>query len=389
MRCIVSTVFATSRWLGVVVLISQFHGISAFALEGGVRVTGPGTLPRLGFACCDRGIEEAQSLFADGRVIAALQELHAEVAVPTLDFTVERAQIVRTLNRAGIPVIAWILLPEKEGFYLNADNAPQAEARFTGFEAWTREYGLQWARVGLDIEPNFAELGRLREHWWRLAPALVEWSLDEGRIDRARIEYSALIRMIQSAGYRVQTYQMPFVVAERREHSTAIDRLLGTVEVRGNDDYLMLYTSYAPRSVGAGMIWELGPYSQAIAIGSTAGNATPGSYGAPLNWMEFSRDLIVASHFTRSIGVYDLEGCVRQGFLTRLTAMDWGQTVFIPAGSIERASRMARALRIALWIGTRIWYLVCLMLLLVAWLVWRGRLRRGRTIEKCGVHGEG
>lgn len=377
MKHILHDFLGSSRWLGAVLLIGQFQVISALAFGSGVQVTGPGTLPKLGFACCDRSVEEAQSLFADSQVIADLKSLHAQVAVPTLDFTAERAGIVRTLNQAGIPVIAWILLPKKEGFYLNADNAPQAEARISALDAWTHEYGLEWAGVGLDIEPNFGELGRLKEHGWGLAPALMERSLDGSRIRRARMVYSALIRRIQSEGYSVQTYQMPFVVAERREHSTLLDRLLGTVDVRGNEDYLMLYTSFAPRRIGAGMIWELGPYSRAIAVGSTAGDASPGSFGAPLNWQEFSRDLIVASHFTHVIGVYDLEGCVRQGFLGRLKTMDWSQTVTIPSSSIQRAGRLELALRSVLWIGSHFLYLACLMLLLAAWLLWRRRMRRG------------
>jgi hypothetical protein len=32
----------------------------------GIRVQGPGSSPEIVFACCDKGIEEMQSLFADG-----------------------------------------------------------------------------------------------------------------------------------------------------------------------------------------------------------------------------------------------------------------------------------------------------------------------------------
>jgi len=57
----------------------------------GIRVQGPGSSPEIGFACCDQGIEEMHSLFADQTVIASLNELHAEVAVAILDFAPERA----------------------------------------------------------------------------------------------------------------------------------------------------------------------------------------------------------------------------------------------------------------------------------------------------------
>ena len=137
----------------------------------------------------------------------------------------------------------------------------------------------------------------------------------------------------------------------------------------------MLYTSFA-RPIGAGMIWSLGRGAQAIAIGSTDGDSAAGSGSGPLDWDEFSRDLIVASHFTTQIGVYDLEGCVRQGFLPRLLTMDWSQVVIIPAHSVRRAARVGFTVRSVLWIGSHLLYLISIGFLLIVWLVWRWRIRR-------------
>jgi hypothetical protein len=159
-------------------------------------------------------------------------------------------------------------------------------------------------------------------------------------------------------------------------HSSLPDRWLGTVDVHGNEDYLMLYTSFA-RMAGAGIILSLGPGAQGIAVGSTDGDTSPGSGTGPLNWDEFSRDLIVASHFSKNIGVYDLEGCVRQGFLPRMETMDWSQSVVIPAEMVRKAGRMRRAIRVALWIASHIVYLsvvvVATIWLVVRW--WRSRRR--------------
>ena len=59
-------------------------------------------------------------------------------------------------------------MPPEQGSYFNAENAPEAAARFAAFDAWSREQGLRWDAVGLDIEPNFTELASLNGHWWRL-----------------------------------------------------------------------------------------------------------------------------------------------------------------------------------------------------------------------------
>jgi hypothetical protein len=316
-----------------------------------------------------------QSLFADSGVVRGLVELHAGVAVAITDFSPQRAMLVHRLNEQGVPTVAWIMLSEEQGLYLNADNALQAAARVSEFEKWTDANGLKWAAVGLDIEPNFTELARLRNHHWHLAATLLRRAVTGGHLVSARQTYEATIAGLQSRGLLVQTYQMPYVPAERSAHSTLLDRMLGTVDVRGNTEYLMLYTSYA-RFVGAGMIWQNGVYAQGIAIGSTDGDGPAGAGTGPLSWDEFSRDLMVASHFTNQIGVYNLEGCVRQGFLARLEAMDWHESVAIPRDSISHARRFGFLLRTALWTATNSLYLA-VVLLLLGWGAWRWR-RRGR-----------
>lgn len=107
------------------------------------------------------------------------------------------------------------------------------------------------------------------------------------------------------------------------------------------------------------------------------GDTRAGTGTGPLDWDEFNRDLIVASHFSKHIGVYDLEGCVRQGFLLRLKDMDWSASVTIPARSISRAKRFGLILRMVLWIGSNLPYLIlAVFLFLLFWRVRRRRIRK-------------
>ncbi|MGD1062693.1 MAG: hypothetical protein ABR860_05470 [Terracidiphilus sp.] len=339
-----------------------------------IRVQGPGVRPQLAFACCDQGIAPMQALFADHDVVAALHDLHAQVAVAIADFSPERAQVVRFLNQQQIPVIAGVTLQTKDGPYFNADDVAEAPAQIAAFEKWTRENGLHWDAVGLDIEPNFSELAALKNHRWRLIKTLLRNGFDSKRIERAQEAYSALIRQIQSQGYPVETYTLPYGPVERNLHTTLIDRLLGTVDVSGGENDVMIYTSYA-RPVGSAIIWDLGPYTQGIIVGVTDGLTPAGSGFGPLDWDEFSSDLIVASHFAHHIGVFNLEGCVRHGYLPRLETMDWGGSLVIPAASVSRAKRQVMALSIALWIGSNLLYFAAALLLVILF-VWRWRVRR-------------
>jgi hypothetical protein len=377
LKCIVPE----RRFLSRLLRISLFVGISQFVAASApastpsaeILVQGPAVAPQLMFACCDQGMSQMQSLLTNADVIANLKSLHAGLGVAVVDFTPERAALVRRLNSEGIPVIAGLGMPPEQGFYFNAENAPQAAARFAAFDSWSRDHGLQWDAVGLDIEPNFAELGSLNGHWWRLFTTLLSRAVDVQRMYRAQRVYSALIANIRSRGYFVQTYQLPYLPVERKAHSSLLDRLLGTVDVRGDQEVLMLYTSYAG-PVGAAIIWELGPDAQSIAICCTDGD--PAANPAVLDWSRFSRDLIVAGHFSHLIGVYNLEGCVRQGFLPRLKTMDWSQSVTIPAVAIRTANHRMQLLGLVLRISSHLLYFVFVLVLAIALIGWRRRIRK-------------
>jgi hypothetical protein len=303
--------------------------------------------------------------------------LHAQVAVAIADFSPERAQVVRMLNQQQIPVIAGLTLQTKDGPYFDADDAAEAPAQFAAFEKWTQQNGLHWVAVGLDIEPNYGELASLKDHPWRLFTTVIPNGFNSKRMERAQQVYSALIQQIQAQGYPVETYTLPYGPIERDLHTTLLDRLLGTVDVQANENDLMIYTSYA-RPVGSAIILDLGPDAQGILVGVTDGPPPAGSGFGPLDWNEFSSDLLVASHFAHHIGVYNLEGCVEQGFLPRLETINWGAAVVIPAASVSRADRHVMAFGMALWIAAHLVYLAAGALLLLILLVWRWRARRRR-----------
>ena len=375
-------VFLTTAPLALVATAQANPGSAARA--GSIQIQGPGSRPQLFFACCDQGISDLQSWMSNPEVISQLQELHAGLAVEISDFSAERAQAVRKLNEANIPLTAWMVLSREQGHYLNGFNAPEAEERFTQFEKWTRENGLKWGAVGLDIEPNFQQLQEVHKHKGAFIWLLTKRFFDYGQVGRARAAYSTLIRRIQAAGYPVQTYQMPFLAEEREAHSTLIERLFGIVDVRGNDEVLMAYSSFN-HATGGAMALVYGPLTQTLAVGSTLDDEAARAAGmAALSWEEFSRDLIVASHFSHVVGVYSLEGCIRQGFMPRIASLDWSQTVTIPAESVAAMRKFDTHIRHGIWIFSRLPVVITLLLLavcLVWWYVRRRRNKRSTAVE--------
>src|SRR5262249_12935566 len=145
-----------------------------------------------------------------------LRKTKSGVAIATIDFSPERAGVVRMLNSRGVPVTAWLVLPESEGYFFDAENVSAARQRFTQFRLWSKSNDLRWVAVGLDIEPDIHELAKLsRGNGWNLIPVFAARLFDYGSVRQARADYTALINEIRVSGWSTQTYQFPFIADER------------------------------------------------------------------------------------------------------------------------------------------------------------------------------
>jgi hypothetical protein len=304
---------------------------------------------------CELEAGPLEALFADPAVVEHLLALRASVSLGVLDLAPERARVVRRLNQAGVPVIAWLLLPRAEGYWFNLDNAPQAAARYEAVRAWTAEHALRWDGVGLDIEPDIHDLQRLLKSRWRLLPALLPRLARGARLREARAAYGTLVDRIRADGHRVDSYQLPFIVDERRAGSTLLQRLLGVLDLPVDREVLMLYSSFV-RPHGPGVLCSYGPRARSVGVGVTGGGVDVPDLLAvpPLDWEELARDLRLTRRWTDDVHVFSLEGCVRQGFLTRLRDLDWSGPEDTAPASSRRLGWLRRAtggvLRVGSWL---------------------------------------
>jgi hypothetical protein len=330
------------------------------------------TRPKLTFFCELEG-EELEELFADAALLTSLKALHAAVSLGLVDLSDRRAQVVQRLNAAGIPTVAWQLLPKEQGYWFNIGNTAQAVARYAEFEGWTAQHRLTWDGVGLDIETDVREMRLLMTDRRRLVPVLLRRLWNVPQLHRAQMDYSALVAQIRAAGYRVDSYQMPLIVDERRAGSTLIQRLFALVDLPVDREVLMLYSSfYRPR--GAAMLWSYGQQAQSVGLGVTGGGVQIADVWQPrlLDWREFERDLRLAQRCTGDIHIFSLEGCVQQGFLQQLLAFDWERPMTPAVPRSAEVEHLRTALRLALLASAHPW-LTCLGVLAVLSLLRRRR----------------
>lgn len=308
--------------------------------------------PRLTFYC-ELGGESLTTLFDRSDIIEGLRSMQASLSLGLLDLSSERAEVVQRLNQAGIPVIAWLLLPEQDGYWCNLKNAPQALSRYQQIRIWTQENGLIWDGIGIDIEPDIHEMEQLAQARLRLGWKLVKRLFGRQSLSAARNRYEELVEQIHADGYRVDAYQLPIIVDERNARSKILQRSLCLVDLPADREVLMLYTSFL-RPHGPGFLWSYGPQAQSIGVGSTGGGVELSVLDRqPLTWNELARDLRQAWVFSNDIHVFSLEGCVRQGYFERLISFEWDKPIIEPVDQAEKVDAWRAALQSVLWLGAR------------------------------------
>ena len=324
------------------------------------------TQPKLTFFC-ELPAQELKNLF-DGRfVIDDLKDLDASLSLGILDLSDERAEVVKRLNKAGVPVIAWLLLPEEEGYWFNVGNYDQAAARYVNFKAWTDQHDLQWDGVGLDIEMDINEMRQILEQkqGQEFASRLFKRLADKNRVRQAQRAYRALVDLIHADGYPVEGYHIPLITEERRAKSTVLQRTIGLVNLETDREVLMLYSSFL-RPDGAAVLWSYAPSADSVGVGSTGGGVDiEGVIDVePLTWQEFSRDLRLCTQREKPIHVFSLEGCVEQGFLSKLSTFDWEKTEPVP-DSVNKVNFFRTGIGAGLWLIERPWVILVTLAALI------------------------
>lgn len=307
---------------------------------------------------CELAPELLNELFAAPELINDLKTMNASISLGILDFSPERVEVVRQLNKAGIPVTAWLLLPKEQGYWFNRDNSYEAITRYGQFKTWTAKNKLHWEGIGLDIEPDMRAIQELMKDRRAGFRRLLKNVVNSRRSQLSLIDYRALVAQIRSDGYFVESYQIPFIVDERKAGSTLIQSSFGIVDLQVDREVLMLYSSFIPNS-GVSFLWSYAPDAQGIGVGSTGGGVDLGEGVMPsLDWHELKRDLLLARQKTDSIFIFSLEGCVKQNFIKDLVNFNWDETVIVPVGTAEKISRFRRLGRGLLWISAHPWLVI-------------------------------
>jgi len=313
--------------------------------------------------------EPLAALFSNPGVIDQLLALNARVSMGILDFCDERAEVVRQLNAARVPVVAWQLLPKEKGYWYHAGNAADAVECYEEFLEWSRREGLKWDAIAIDIEPDINEIQQLLSGKLRKLFTFARRVWDTKAFAESSATYKSLVERMRTDGYTVQSYEFFFVTDERKTGSSLLARVLGVVDIPADRRVIMLYTSFF-RPVGVAVLQIYARFADAVAIGITGGGVELAGFEHkdPMTWDELSRDLRFAKRCCRDVHIFSLEGCVAQDFLSRLNVFDWNRQA-ARAGGWTPVIYLARLIALLLlWLFARVKYAIAVTPILL-WLM--------------------
>ncbi len=311
--------------------------------------------PEITFFCELPG-DRLLDLFKDPRILEQLIDLKARVSLGMMDLSPERAEVVRRLNLALVPVTAWLLLPKEEGYWFNLDNAPQAQRFYGRFKQWAQVNQLEFAGIGLDIEPDIHLMQRLVKEPVRISSRLIGRMFNMRRVRLAEVDYRALVAQIRMDGYFVESYQFPIIIDERRTNSHLLQSMFGVLDLPVDREVLMLYSSMMG-SHGRAILESYAESAGGIGLGSTGGGVELEGTGEARSygWEDLQKDLLLASRYNQHIHIFSLEGCLRQDMLSKMAGMDWTQSVSAPAEQVRVVENIRKTGQVVLWMGARPW----------------------------------
>jgi hypothetical protein len=319
--------------------------------------------PHISFFC-ELPEKEFTQLFADSSLINELSEMRISLRIGLHDFGTERTAIIKRLNQNGIPVYAWLLLPEEDGYWFNMHNGVKARKRYEDFKKWTIENQLKWEGIGLDLEPDMNDAKLLMTHPWKFGWKAYKRLYDNKSLNTATEIYQKLISAMKADGYEVESYIIPFLFEERAKKTTSLQKLLGIVDIETDKEIPMSYTS----GMGNPAIIPLYHMDKMpIALGSTGGGVNiEGFELAPLTWNKLERDLIIAAGLTDEIVVFCLETSVQKGFLENIKQIDFNKKAPDISAEIEKQRKMNNIVRFILVILDRPFWLTAGILVILS-----------------------
>lgn len=255
--------------------------------------------------------------------IEQLKRLNASIRMGITDVSDSRAKVVQRLNEAGIPVTAWLLLPKKDGYWLNASKGEKASKRYREFSTWTKNNKLKWERIGFSFEPEAYDSKITSRSYVSIAQVFFKRLLKNNSQELAKSEYPAVLGSIKNDGYRIETYISPYEYDANVTECNSWYNINGTFLPPSHEEIPIFFNHYGAsdkHALAQHIVYGRQNHAKTVLIGSMNPNKPLSKIenAHPLNLEQIYHHLQVAQPRGVNIAIYGLEGAIKQGILEKL-----------------------------------------------------------------------
>lgn len=167
--------------------------------------------------------------------------------------TEELESLLTAAARKGVPVNAWLLLPEEDGYWFNEENLKEAREQVLGFLDWIEDRGIPLDWIMFDMEMSIDKVRAMEGGGLvdTVIPLLKE-NVDPAAYQQSTRDYSEFVLELQERGYRVTAAAYPFVLDDLKDGDHEIQDAWNTpvVGVGFDEIYFMAYRTSFARLLG-------------------------------------------------------------------------------------------------------------------------------------------
>jgi hypothetical protein len=165
----------------------------------------------------------------------------------------ELESLLRAAARRGVPVNAWLLLPEEDGYWFNEENILKAREQVFSFLDWIEERGIPLKWIMFDMEMSIDKVRAMEGGGLvdTVIPLLKE-NVDPATYEASTQDYAEFVGELREQGYKVTAAAYPFVLDDLQDGDFEIQDAWNTpvFGVGFDEIYFMVYRTSFARLLG-------------------------------------------------------------------------------------------------------------------------------------------
>jgi len=304
---------------------------------------------------CELDTPVLRQIVDDGSTLPLLSKLNATICLAVQDMSRERAEIVKDLNMAGIPVSAWINQDRSIDYRSMIEAAEATNRKFEAFKFWTIQQGLTWRAVGLDLPPDRRVVDKANRNPWFRFTAGVRNMAAFSKYNKASRYYKSLANQIRAEGFLLEAYHVPILLDERILKTNLAKRFYGLFDFRADREIVLLYNECVQSNL-TGYIWSYGKDSRYIGFGGLPTDETSIRSSNHLEWNILAQELQLAFQWANAIYIFSLEDCLQRSILPNLVGFGWDKMTFDPSQQGRLLDHRRSSIQLGLWLASMIPY---------------------------------